>query len=386
MRIVFLDLRQDYVDHAAETRAAIDRVVQRGTFILGPETSAFEEEWARYCGCVGAAGVGNGTDAIALALLASGAIQKGRDEVITTPLTAGYTALGIVNAGGVPVYADIDPRTGNIDPASVERRITNRTCAIVPVHLYGQMADMPAISDIAKRHGLSVIEDAAHAHGARLHGRGPGSYGHAAAFSFYPTKNLGALGDGGAVVSNDEALIDRVKTLRQGAHRLAMTGEMHGRNSRLDEIQAAVLRVRLKYLDDSNAARRRLARKYDELLQDVRRIARLETTAEEAHVHHLYVVQHSERDRLRAHLAVQGIDTMIHYEWLLHEQPLFREQSSVSCPNAERVAAQLISLPLHPHLAETDAREVVHQIECYEALGANRDGAALRPDVGLIER
>jgi dTDP-4-amino-4,6-dideoxygalactose transaminase len=370
MRIPFLDLKQDFSDQAAETQAAVARVMQRSTFILGPETSAFEEEWAEFCGCSGAAGVGNGTDAIALALLASGAIQRGRrDEVITSPLTAAYTSLGIVNAGGIPVYADIDASTCNIDPASVEQRITPRTCAIVPVHLYGQMADMPAICELAKRHGLVVVEDAAHAHGARLQGKGPGALSHAAAFSFYPTKNLGGLGDAGAVLSNDPDLTERVKILRQGGHPAATGGEIAGRNSRLDEMQAAVLRVRLKYLERSNELRRALAGKYDLLLGGETRIEQPHVGSEvDAHVHHLYVVQHPDRDRLRTYLADQGVETLIHYPSLLHRLRLFREPQPGRYPHAERAVDRIVSLPFHPHLAEAQVREIVAQIQAFEAI------------------
>ena len=370
MRVPFLDLTRQDAEIAAVTMSALERVARGGQFILGPEVSAFEEEWARYCGCAASAGVGNATDALSLALRASGAIQPSvRDEVITTPLTAGYTALGIRGARGVPVFADIDPRTFTIDPAAVEKRITGRTCAIVPVHLYGQMADMPAICDIAKRHGLVVIEDAAQAHGARLEGLAPGAYGAAAAYSFYPSKNLGALGDGGAVVSNDEGLIERIKTLRQGAHPAAMAGTAEGVNSRLDELQAAVLRARLKHLDRSTGARRALARMYDTLLANVPRVSRPHVVEPDAHVHHLYVVRHPERDRLRDHLANAGIGTLVHYPFLLHQQPLFRESRPVACPNAERAVGDVVSLPLHPLLGDVEVKAVVDAIATFERTG-----------------
>jgi dTDP-4-amino-4,6-dideoxygalactose transaminase len=368
MRIPFLELKQHDSEIAADTNAALERVTRRGTFILGPEVNAFEEEWAHYCCCAATAAVGNGTDALTLALLASGAVQSGRrDEVITSPLTAGYTALGILGAGGVPVFTDIDSRTYTIDPAGLEQRITNRTCAIVPVHLYGQMADMPAIYDVAKRHGLIVIEDAAQAHGARLMGKGPGAYADAAIFSFYPTKNLGALGDAGAVVSNNQDLIQRVKTLRQGAHPAAMAGEVGGRNSRMDELQAAVLRARLKHLDRLNSWRRTLAQAYDELLRDVPRIRRPHVVDADAHMHHLYVVQHPDRDRLRDYLTAGGIETMIHYPFLLHQQPLFREPRQTTYPRAERAAGEIVSLPLHPQLGRAEVREVSHRIKVFES-------------------
>jgi dTDP-4-amino-4,6-dideoxygalactose transaminase len=208
MSIPFLDLLREHREVEAETNAALARVLASGIYILGPEVETFENEWAQFCGVAGAAGVGNGTDALSLALMASGAIRPNQqDEVITSPLTAGYTSLAIVRAGAVPVFADIDPQTLTLDPQAIEESITERTRAIVPVHLYGQMAEMPAICEIAVRHNLIVIEDAAQAHGARLNGKRAGAHGQAAAFSFYPTKNLGAYGDGGAVVSNDPQLV-----------------------------------------------------------------------------------------------------------------------------------------------------------------------------------
>src|ERR687889_622793 len=297
MPVSFLDLRRQHEEVGGEVRAAVDRVLAGGTYILGREVEAFEREWARFCGVKASAGVANGTDALALALVASGAVRPGRrDEVITAPLTAGYTALGILNAGGVPTFADINPETYTLDPRGLERALTKRTRAVVPVHLYGRMSDMEAVCDFASRRGLVVVEDAAQAHGARLAGRRAGTWGHAAAFSFYPTKNLGAYGDGGAVTSDDVGLIERVKELRQGGHPSAMRGEVAGRNSRLDELQAAVLRVKLKRLDARNRKRRQLAGAYHKLLS--RRVGRLilpSTGADaNAHVFHLYVVRQPE--------------------------------------------------------------------------------------------
>jgi len=363
MPIPFLDLTHQHREVEAEATAALARVMSGGVFILGPEVAVFEEEWARFCDVRAAVAVGSGTDALALALTASGAVRKGRgDEVITTPLTAAYTALAITNAGGVPVFADIDPQTYTLDPHALEKAITPRTRAVVPVHLYGQMADMAAISDVAARHGLVVIEDAAQAHGARLAGKPAGAYGQAAAFSFYPTKNLGACGDGGAVVSNDTALIERVKTLRQGGHLAALRGEMEGRNSRLDEIQAALLRIKLKYLGEWNHRRRRLADVYGEALGPAQRLRLPSAREPDAHVFHLYVVQHPERERLRDHLAAHGIETMIHYPFLLHQQRLFRRGEQRALPVAERVAGRILSLPLYPQLTEEAVRAVANAI------------------------
>lgn len=338
-----------------------------GVFILGREVEAFEEEWAGFCGVHGAAGVNSGTDALTLALIASRAVNKHRgDEVITSPLSAAYTSLAILNAGAVPVFADIDPQTYTLDPSAVERAITPRTRAIIPVHLYGQMADMHALRDVAARRGLVVIEDAAQAHGACVGGKRAGAHAHAAAFSFYPTKNLGACGDAGAVTSDDVALIERVKILRQGGHAAAISTGVEGRNSRLDEMQAALLRVKLQHLEKWNERRRSLARIYDQTLRDTS-LQLPATSAPEAHVHHLYVIQHTQRDRLRSHLKTHGIETLIHYPFLLHQQPLFQRSEQRTLPVAEDVASKILSLPLHPHLTEEETSEVAETILLFES-------------------
>lgn len=363
MRIPFLDLRRQFDEVGAETQAAAARVLSGGPYILGREVEAFEGEWARFCGASACAGVGNGTDALALALVASGAVREGRgDEVITTPLTAGYTALAILNAGGVPVFADIDPQTYTLDPGALARSLTPRTRAVVPVHLYGRMADMEGVCAFAARRGLVVVEDAAQAHGARLGGRPAGSFAQAAAFSFYPTKNLGAHGDGGAVVSTDAALVERVKILREGGHAAAMGGTVVGRNSRLDEVQAAILRVKLAHLAAWNERRARLARIYDEALGGDARVGLPAPHPPGAHAHHLYVVRHEGRDRLRTHLAERGVETLIHYPFLLHQQPLFRRPGQSALPHAERAAPRIVSLPLYPQLRDEEARAVADAI------------------------
>lgn len=367
MPISFIDLNQQHNEIEVELRAALSRVLSGGIFCLGPEVEAFEEEWARFCDVRSAASVACGTDAIALALVASGAVRKDQgDEVIVPALTAGYTALAVLNAGGVPVFADIDPQTYTLDPNTCSEAISPRTRAIVPVHLYGQMADMPAICDLAGRHSLVVVEDAAQSHGARLNGKSAGAFGHAAAYSFYPTKNLGACGDGGAVVSNDVSLIERVKTLRQSGHPAAMQGETEGRNSRLDEIQAALLRVKLKRLKEWNRQRQKLAGIYAEMLQDATQLRLPHVRHPEAHVFHLYVVEHPDRDNLRAHLAAKGIETMIHYPLLLHQQKLFHRQGQPALPVAERIVGRLLSLPLHAQLSENDVRSVASAILEFE--------------------
>jgi len=350
-------------------RAAVGQVLAGGAYVLGREVEAFEREWARFCGAAASAGVANGTDALALALVASGAVRPGRrDEVITAPLTAGYTALAILNAGGVPAFADIHPETYTLDPRGLERALTPRTRAVVPVHLYGRVAEMEAVCDFAERRGLVVVEDAAQAHGARLGRRRAGAWGHAAAFSFYPTKNLGAYGDGGAVTSCDAGVIERVRELRQGGHPSAMAGRVAGRNSRLDELQAAALRVKLRRLDAWNRRRRQLAGMYHRLLS--RGVKRLVLPSADAgagsHVFHLYVVRHPERERLRAHLAARGVETLIHYPAPLHLQTLFRRRSQHPLPAAERLTNEILSLPLYPQLRDEELRAVAEAVLEFE--------------------
>ena len=368
MRVPFLDLKRQHAEVRDEVGAAAARVLSGGAYILGREVAAFEEEWARFCGVRAAAGVNSGTDALTLALIASGAVRRGRrDEVITPTLSAGYTALAILRAGGVPAFADVDPRTFTLDPASFESAVTPRTRAVVPVHLYGQMSDMAAINDIAGRRGLLVIEDAAQAHGASAAGRRAGAHGHAAAFSFYPTKNLGAYGDGGAVTSDDAGLVGRVRVLRQGGHPAAMQATDAGVNSRLDELQAAVLRVKLRHLDRWNGLRRGLAAEYDSELRGGRGgvVPPAEREAG-AHVFHLYVARHPDRARLIAHLKARGVEAMIHYPYLLHQQPLFRRRGQRALPVAERLAGSVLSLPLHPHLSPDELHAVTDAVRAFK--------------------
>ena len=362
MLIPFLDLRRQFLEIEAEIAAATRRVLSGGIYILGPEVESFEEDWARFCGVAGAATVGNGTEALTLALVASRAVRQGKgDEVITSTLTSPYTALGIINAGGVPVFVDINPFTYTLDPEAVERAITPRTRAIVPVHIYGLMADMPAICEIASRRDLVVIEDAAQAHGARSAKYIPAT-ALAAAYSFYPTKNLGAYGDGGAVTSNDESLIKTIKLLRQGGHGSALERTEAGLNSRLDEVQAAILRAKVEHLNEWNDRRRRLAHMYTLALQESPQIQVPTTEESTSHARHLYVIQHEKRDSLRKHLADQGIETMIHYPFLLHHQPVFKQTTQRSLPVAERVVNQILSLPLYPQLQDTEIEKVIESV------------------------
>jgi dTDP-4-amino-4,6-dideoxygalactose transaminase len=341
-----------------EDRAAIDaairRVVDRGWFVLGPEVDAFERSFAAACGAAHAVGVNTGTDAIAIILRGLG-IGPG-DEVITTPVSAAYTALACMMVGARPVFADIDPRRLTIDPAALEAAITPRTAAVLPVHLYGQAAEMRAIVAIAQARGLAVVEDCCQAHLATCEGRPVGSFGVAAAYSFYPTKNLGALGDGGAITTGDAALAAKMKRIRNGGQTDRYHhGEM-GVNSRLDEMQAAVLSARLPYLAGWTAARRTLAAMYRRLLEG----AGIEVPPEcdAGHVYHLFPVLSERRDALQAALRAEGVETLIHYPVPIPSQPALRGQSPAACPEADRVCARTLSLPIHPGMSEDDLRTV----------------------------
>ncbi len=361
MKIPFLDLTRHCGALNNEISEAFARVMKRGNFILGEEVESFESEWANYCEANGAVSVANGTDAITLAIKASGAIKPG-DEIITTPLSAAYTALAIVNAGAKPVFADIDEATFTINPEQIEKNITPRTRGIIPVHLYGQTADMKAINEIAAHHKLFVIEDVAQSHGARFDGKPCGSQSLAATFSFYPTKNLGAFGDGGAVISNDEDFLKRLRKLRQGGHFETLQTNLTGMNSRLDEMQAAFLRVKLIKLDEWTMRRRELAQIYFERLKDLPNLNLPFIKAGNEHVFHLFVVRHKKRDELKKSLLKRGIETIIHYSYLLHEQKIFRTAEQKSLPVAEKIVNEILSLPLYPQMENSEIEQVCEAI------------------------
>jgi dTDP-4-amino-4,6-dideoxygalactose transaminase len=350
------------LDDAAAVTAAVRRVIERGWFILGPEVEAFEREFAGASGAAHAVGVGTGTDAIALALRAAG-VGPG-DEVITTPLSAAYSALAIVMAGARPVFADIDPVRLTLDPVAVEAAVTPRTAAILPVHLYGQAADMDPILAIATRHNLVVVEDCAQAHLTAYKGRPVGTMGVAGAFSFYPTKNLGALGDGGAVVTSDASLAARVARLRNGGQTKRYHHDEFGVNTRLDEMQAAILRERLRYLPAWTAKRRELARTYREGLAGAR--VTVPPECDPGHVYHLFPVLARERDRLQEHLAARGVETLVHYPIPIPNQPALADERPDRCPVAERACTQLVSLPIYPALPIGSAREVARAVQEFE--------------------
>jgi dTDP-3-amino-3,4,6-trideoxy-alpha-D-glucose transaminase len=356
----FLDLRPG--PDAAEVRDAIDRVLTRGWFVLGPEVEAFESEFAAASGARHAVGVGNGTDAIALALRAAG-VEAG-DEVIVPAMTAAFTGLAVLAAGATPVIADVDRETLTLDPAACEAAITGRTAAIVPVHLYGQPADMTAIGAIAARHGLTIVEDCCQAHLATAMGRPVGTLGAAGAFSFYPTKNLGAIGDGGAVITADASLAERVRQLRNGGQTHRYVHTLPGVNSRLDELQAAVLRARLRHLPAWTKARRTLAAEYRLRLPAAAVPVR---ERDSGHVYHLFPIRSARRDALQASLAAAGVETLIHYPIPLSRQPAFaRLGVRDRCVAADDAAVTLLSLPLHPRLEAAGVRRVAAAIRSFE--------------------
>lgn len=359
MRVPFMSLAPG--GDVAAIRAAIDRVISSGWFILGPELDAFEAEFAVASGARHAVGVGTGTDAIALMLRAQG-IGPG-DEVITAPLSAAFSALAIMMAGATPVFAELDPERLTLDPAAVEAAITPRTAAILPVHLYGQPADMARLSAIAARHSLTIVEDACQAHLATCGGQPVGTFGVGGAFSFYPTKNLGALGDGGAVITNDATLADRLRRLRNGGQTERYRHVEFGVNTRLDEMQAAILRTRLTRLPGATARRRTLAAAYRAQLAGTS--VRIPAECDPGHVYHLFPVLTSRRNALQTYLASQGIGTLIHYPIALPEQPVFAGCSPAPCPIAHEVCDQLLSLPLHPDLPLADVATVADAIRAW---------------------
>ena len=337
----------------SELDAAIARVLDRGWFLLGPELKAFEEQFAAYHGPdLESVGVGSGTDALKIGLQALG-IQPG-DEVLVVANAGIPPVAAVVATGAHPVFCDVDPATHTLDPSEIDRRVTPRTRAVLVVHLYGYAAPMASIVERARAHGLKVLEDCAQAHGARLRGRLVGTFGDAAAFSFYPTKNLGALGDAGALLTADPAVADRARLLRMYGWRERYTSELHSTVSRLDELQAAALAVKLPHLEAWNAARQALAAQYDAGLP--RAVARPPADG----VFHLYVVRTPERDALKSGLAEYGVATDIHYPLPVHLQGPFAEFGGGpgSLPQTEQLAREILSLPIYPELSQDDVAYV----------------------------
>lgn len=366
MDVPFLDARAINARYADELKAAAARVIDSGWYVLGEELAAFEREFADYCGVRHAVGTGNGLDALSLILRGYrelGAIVEG-DEVIVPGNTFIASFLAVTANRLVPVPVEPDPASFNIDPARVEAAIGPRTRAIMAVHLYGQLADMPALSALAQRHRLLLIEDAAQAHGAAIDGRRAGAFGDAAAFSFFPAKNLGALGDGGAVVTENTALAQRVAALRNYGSEVKYHHLFQGFNSRLDEMQAAMLRVKLRHLDADVAWRRRVADRYRAGIRHAQ-IQLPQATREEQHAWHLFVVRCCRRDALQQHLQACGIHSQVHYPVPPHLQPAYVSLRGARLPLTERLHQEVLSLPIGPTLGDDAVDRVIAACQAF---------------------
>jgi dTDP-4-amino-4,6-dideoxygalactose transaminase len=351
-----------YLAHQAEIDRAIQQVLQSGWYVLGQEVTAFEQEFARYIGVRDSIGVGSGTDALVLALRAVGVGQG--DAVLTVSHTAVATVAAIELAGARPILAEIEPETFTLDPDRLEEAIKmqgqDQIKAIIVVHLYGHPADMPAINDIARHYGIKVIEDCAQAHGAALQNLKAGALGsQLAAFSFYPTKNLGALGDGGAVVADDPELAAQVRLLRQYGWRQRYVSELPGMNSRLDELQAAILRVKLRYLDQENGRRQEIAHSYHTVLAETPLLLP-QVRPGATHVYHQYVVRSRKRDQLQSFLKAHGIGAMVHYPVPVHLQPAYRGRVTLAhrLARTEAICREILSLPMYPQMTDLDVERV----------------------------
>jgi dTDP-4-amino-4,6-dideoxygalactose transaminase len=346
--VPFLDLSREVQALRPELDAAVARVLDEGRFVLGAGVAEFERRFAAFCGAAHAVGVASGTDALTIALRAVG-VGAG-DEVVVPANTCIPTVAAVEAAGAVPVLADVDPRSWTLDAASARAAVTERTRAIVPVHLYGLCAEVDALSEL----GPPVVEDAAQAHGAEVRGRRAGSLGRAAAFSFYPTKNLGALGDGGAVVSDEEQVAALARELRTYGERARYESMRSGWNSRLDELQAALLLAKLPRLEEWNARRREIAARYDEL-----GLERQHAPAGFLHAYHLYVVRSRDRDATRRRLAERGVETLVHYPRAVHQHPGYAHLARPGLEVSEELAGQVLSLPLNPWLRDDEVEAVV---------------------------
>lgn len=357
--------KTNYLAHKEEIDLAIHRVLESGWYILGKEVSSFEQEFATYIGTKYAVGVANGTDALELALRACG-IGKG-DFVVTVSHTAVATATAIVRAGATPLFIDIDPNRFTMAPEQLQRLLAQWTSvkpkAVIPVHLYGQPADMSAILAVAQQYGLFVIEDCAQAHGAKIDNQRVGQLGDIGCFSCYPTKNLGALGDGGVVTTNNTLLAEQLKLLREYGWRTRYISDIAGSNSRLDELQAAILRVKLYHLDKENERRLAIAEKYTDILQNSRLVLpkMIKGTVP---VFHQYVIQCEERDKVRARLKETGISTLVHYPQPVHQQPAYADgaMSPLRLFHTEQIAQKIISLPMYPELTDQEIETVSHSL------------------------
>lgn len=360
-RIPFINLKQQHKSIKEEIDAAIQRVIDNSSFSLGEEVELFEKEFADFCGVKYSVGVSSGTDALHLALLACG-VGEG-DEVITAPNTFIATTEAISMCKAVPVFVDIDEKTYNIDASKTEQAITERTKAIIPVHLYGQPAEMDDILKIAGDNNLKIIEDACQAHGAGYNGKKVGAFGDAACFSFYPSKNLGAFGDGGAVVTDNEEIAEKIKLLRHHGHRNKSIHEVEGFCNRLHGLQAAILRTKLRHLSKWNEMRRRNGLLYNQLLENNMVVTPNSANGND-HVYHLYVIRVKDRDALGERLKERNIDSGIHYAVPLHLQPAYKrlDYRLGDFPTAETVTKEIISLPMYPELASDDIERVSKEV------------------------
>ncbi len=370
MKVPFLDLHAHHAPHRAEFDKAIREVIDSNAFAGGPFVTAFEEKFAAFCDCQHAIGLGSGTEAIWLVLLAAG-IGAG-DEVITVPSTFMATAEAISYCGATPVFVDIDQRTFTMDPGALAGALTKRTKAIIPVHLFGQSADMDPILAFAREHGLLVIEDAAQAHGAEYKGRKVGSLAHAACFSFYPGKNLGAFGEAGAVTTNDDELAEKIRILRDHGQNRKYHHSMIGWNCRMDGIQAAVLQIKLKYLERGNELRRAHAQRYLQALRDVEGVIAPEAADYAKHVYHIFAIRVQERDEVMRLLEEKGIGCGVHYPIPVHRQKAYEHLGlgESSFPVSETTAAEFISLPMFPELTTQQIDQVADALRESVSVGA----------------
>ena len=368
MNVPYLDLNAHHAPFRAEFNAAIQEVIDRCAFAGGPMVAEFEKEFAAYCRTRHAIGVGSGTEALWLSLLALG-IGPG-DEVITVPNSFMATAEAITYSGARPVFVDVDERTYTMNPEALIRAITGRTKAVIPVHLFGQTADMKPIQAVANEFGLKIVEDACQAHGAEYHGQRAGSMGDTGCFSFYPGKNLGAFGEAGAVVTNNTELYEKIRILRDHGQERRYHHSQVGWNCRMDGIQAAVLRIKLPHLETANARRRSHAAQYESALCDIRRVVTPATAPYARHVFHIYAIRVRERDRVMQHLASRQIGCAVHYPVTIHLQEAYRSlgHSEGAFPVAERCAGEFVSLPMYPELAPDQIQHVADAVR--EAVGA----------------
>lgn len=352
-----------YLERKGEIDEAIHRVLESGNYILGNEVRQFEEEFSGYIGTKSGVGVGSGTDALTIALKAC-EVGIG-DEVITVSNTAVATVAAIELTGATPVFVEVNPYTFTMEPECFYKAITPKTKAVVPVHLYGQPAQMMYINEIAKTHNIFVVEDCAQSHGAMIDTKKTGTFGDISAFSFYPTKNLGAIGDGGMIVTDNKPLAEKAELIRQyGWTKTDRSNSLiKGMNSRLDEIQAAILRVKLRYLDKDNEQRRKIAKVYDTNIDA--EIVLPEESKGTKHVYHQYVIQSAHRDELRTYLTKNGIDTGIHYPRPVHLQLAYRDLPFVSLPITEQICKDILSLPMHPSISESDAQKISAGINAF---------------------